>query len=167
MKYNNQDILSVYSLDYDVKLLERELEELFPRINFDFMERNPTPDGSYYYNVKGNMPSHIVHAIERSIGQQIEDYFFIWEWVGDELTKHIDKRTNQFGEVPPTTAVVALEADFKLDIWEHDQHTLKDTYTYNPGDIIVLNNTGWYHSGHVVNKKPGVRKRSLNCYIKN
>ena len=34
MKYNNQDILSVYSLDYDVKLLERELEELFPRINF-------------------------------------------------------------------------------------------------------------------------------------
>ena len=154
-----------YKLDYDHQKLSDELDNLFPRDIYNYHDEHPVPEGTYYYNVKGTMPNHIVEAIERSIGYKVKDYFFLWDWRNQctTLLKHKDRRNNQFGEVPSMVAIVSLEGTFRLDVWTEENGEIFDSMVYNPGDVIVLNNTEWYHSGELLDKTQ--RKRSLNCYI--
>lgn len=156
-----------FKLNYDLDRLSDELDHLFPRENFLIHNHNPVRQGTTFHNVNtGLMPQHIRAAIEDSIGYEIEDYYFLWDWGTTclDLAPHIDKRdTATLGRVPNATVIVSLEGNFKLNICKDIDGEVVDSVEYEAGDIIVLKNTECYHSGTVIDTT--IPKRTLNGYV--
>ena len=179
-------IIQKYKLDYDINKLNKEIKELWPAAGFVKQEgRNwVTPNGTWHQNIpEGTMPLHIKEAIEKSVGQPIKDYYFLWDWraITHFLIKHTDARVsstkttrennlgnastkeNDFGNVPMDVFVVSLENGFTLDIWDNEDNSiLKESVSYGPGEIIGFNNQEYYHSGAV--HDTSIPRRTLNCF---
>ena len=151
-----------YKLDYDINKLVEEIDTLFPRSDYSYFDNWTIPNGNYFYNVE-EMPQHIVDAIERSIGYKLNSYFFLWDWRGQpKLMPHKDRKDHHEGQTE-LVVIVSLEGTFKLNILKDEGGEVVDSIVYSPGDITVLNNTEYYHSGELLD--PSETKRSLNCYI--
>lgn len=176
-----------FKLQYDIDKFRDEIDALWPLENYGFHGEFPTPNGTYYQNVReGEMPPHLRKAIEDSIGKAIKDFYFLWDWrcltkvllkhrdgwedaKGNpdgisEFDKHVFEEDAEVIGVPPLTVVVALENDFRIDI--QDAKTGEwESVTYGPGDIIFFNNAKDLHGGEVLNDPDNIPRRSLNCYV--
>jgi len=179
-----------FKLDYDVIKLRAELDELWPLENYHYHDGYPTPHGSYAHNILTNqMPSHIKTAIENSIGRNIKDYYFLWDFrcqttellhhrdvlptTDDELnTGNLTDARAEFNECrtantvndTPLSVVVSLENDFRLDVLDDDTGEW-ESMEYGPGDIVYFNNISSMHGGSVLRDLDTVPRRTLNCYI--
>tara|TARA_B110000037_G_scaffold187729_1_gene218527 strand:+ start:4012 stop:4533 length:522 start_codon:yes stop_codon:yes gene_type:complete len=169
-------IIQKYKLKYNIDKLNQELEERWPQSEFinscSVGSSLTIPNGSYFQNItEGKMPNHIKKAIELSIGKNIKDYYFIWDWrtTTDLMKKHTDKKNagkpNEFGSnIPPTVAVVSLENGFTLDIWNNENNNIiEQSVSYGPGELIVFNNQDSWHSGTV--HDTSMPRRTLNCFV--
>jgi len=150
-----------YKLDYDVEKLVEETDTLFPRSEYLYSDECFTK-GTYFYNID-DMPQHIIDAVERSIGYKLNDYFYMWEWrESTKLFPHKDLKNHHYGQTDLVVGV-CLEGTFKLNALTNRDGEIFDSIVYRPGDIIVLNNTEYFHSGELL-PNTGM-KRSLNCYV--
>ena len=165
-------IIQRYKLKYDINKLNEELNELWPLDNYQ-LTTYATPTGSYYQNIaKGTMPTHIKEAIELSIGKTITGSSFLWDYrTSKDLIKHKDRygklvSEGNVSETPKEIAVVSLENTFTLNIWDDSNPKIlkiKQSVTYEPGEIIIFNNNNDLHSGKVLHKD--IPRRTLNCYV--
>ncbi len=165
-------IIQRYKLKYDINKLNEELNELWPLDKYQ-LTTYATPTGSYYQNIaKGTMPTHIKEAIELSIGKTITGSSFLWDYrTSKDLVKHKDQygklvSEGNVSETPKEIAVVSLENTFTLNIWDDSDPKIlkvKQSVTYEPGEIVVFNNIDDLHSGEVLNRD--IPRRTLNCYV--
>ena len=171
-----------YKLKYDINKLNEELNELWPLDRYQKRFNDRLTYNAFFQRVnEGTMPEHIKEAIELSIGRPVKDYFFLWDWrcLTTDLLKHRDntnfeknhlneiwKNKEKLKSIPHEIAVVSLENTFTLNIWDDSNPKIlkiKQSVTYEPGEIIIFNNNNDLHSGEVLHKD--ISRRTLNCYV--
>ena len=129
------------------------------------------PDATWSYGIDDRLWSNIGDALDPSFIQKLSesvdcelyDTFWITDYKGcTELKMHKDKPGNEYPIDPRFTCIMELDGIFELPIWDDDQETLIDTARIEPGDILCLNFSDFYHSGRVVSGN----KVSLHFYPK-
>jgi len=178
-----QVTIQKYKLKYDINKLNEELNELWPLDRYQERVFDRLTYNAFFQRVtEGTMPEHIKEAIELSIGRPVKDYFFLWDWrnLTNILQKHRDDTNfekqhlyelwnydkEKRASIPHEVAIVSLENIFTLNIWDDSNSKIlkvKQSVTYEPGDIITFNNNDYLHSGEVLHKD--IPRRTLNCYV--
>ena len=86
-------LIKKYPLKYDVTKLCSELDTLFPLEVYKWHDEFPCRNGTWYHNLyEGDLPQHIIDAVNNSIGVKIKPFQFLWNWncTTTELEMHRD-----------------------------------------------------------------------------
>jgi hypothetical protein len=157
------------NLEYDLQHLIKELDEKYPLDTYDPDQVNDLSYQSFplaytYHKIITDLPLHIKNALEHAIDYPLMDYFFLWDWRNSTeiLEPHTDPILKEsFGIRARISFFLCLEGKFQLNFHNNETREIIESVVYNPGDIIVLNNTQAMHSGKLL--KGG--KRALAGYL--
>lgn len=153
---------------YNLGSLIEELDTLYPldtyisdQINY---KNYQSKTYAYHKNII-DLPQHIKESIEFTINFPVMDYFFLWNWKNSNkiLEPHIDPIVKEsFGMIRARISFfICLEGEFKLNFHNNITNEVIESVVYEPGNIVVLNNTQAMHSGKLLRGN----KRSLSGYL--
>lgn len=108
-------------------------------------------------------------ALPEDLRQKIADHsgfpifpdFYVWNY-RKEKRLLVHKDGNDPGEFRNIVGVIPLIGDFICEVYSEEDHTSPfDQIQYGPGDLLILNNTKYFHGGRVLSET----RLSLHFYL--
>ena len=102
-----------------------------------------------------------ISQIEETCGCKVYPEFYLWNFLKyKKLHLHLDKNT--FGYGRNASAIIPIKELFALNIHYDPPNTnIAHTEVYGPGQVCMLNNTEYWHSGDVIS----ATRLSLHFYL--
>ena len=146
------------SLPFDVKELQSAILPLLETAEWTDTHYSQAPGTSW---CKIKLPKSITEKLELSINCPVYPDYYIWKY-SETKTLLIHKDNNSPGDGRTIAGCVPLVGNFENRIYTDDGlETVLDRCVYGPGDVLLLNNTKYFHGGTALDDS----RISLHFYL--